>query len=281
MYFGVHVRETADLGSIPLPELARMIEEAGFESIWLPEHTHIPVSVGHEHPEGAEWLATIKRLIDPFVGLAIIAASTSRLRLGTGVCLVPQHHPITLAKQVASLDVLSGGRVLFGIGAGWNAPELAHHGVAPGTQWDVMRECVLAMRRIWTEEEARYAGEYVRFDPIWQWPKPRQQPHPPVLVGGEGPHVLERVFDYGDGWLPNHHPGVEARMTELQRLAAERGRSRIPVTVYATPPDPVQIGQLAESGAIRCVFNLKAGDRGETGWALSRLAEAMRPFRSL
>jgi len=277
MRFGIHVRATAEGGD--LRDLARRIEEAGFESLWLPEHTHMPVSVGSEHPEGADWLAVNARLYDPFVALGVVAAMTTRLRLGTGVCLVPQHNPITLAKQVATLDVLSGGRVLFGVGAGWNGPELVNHGVAPGTQWAVMRDTVLAMRAIWTEEEAAYAGTYVRFDPIRQWPKPVQQPHPPILIGGEGPHVLSRVLEYGDEWVPNDHPGVEGRITELYGLAAAAGRSPIPVTIYATPVDPARIEVLAAAGVARCVFNLPAGEPDEVRWSLARLAETVRPYR--
>lgn len=277
MRFGIHVRATAESGD--LRDLARRIEEAGFESLWLPEHTHMPASVGTKHPEGADWLAVNARLFDPFVALGVVAAVTTRLRLGTGVCLVPQHSPITLAKQVATLDVLSGGRVLFGVGAGWNGPELAHHGVEPGTQWAVMRESVLAMKTIWTEEEAAYAGTYVRFDAIWQWPKPAQTPHPPILVGGEGPHVLDRVLEYGDGWVPNDHPGVEGRIRELKQRAMAAGREAIPVTIYATPVDAARIEALAAAGVARCVFNLRAGEPDEVRWALARLAETVRPFR--
>lgn len=277
MRFGVHVRATAEGGS--LPELARRIEEAGFESLWLPEHTHMPVSVGTEHPEGTDWLAVNARLFDPFVALAVVAAVTTRLRLGTGVCLAPQHSPITLAKQVATLDVLSGGRVLFGVGAGWNGPELAHHGVRAGTQWVVMRESVLAMKAIWTQDEAAYAGTYVRFEPIWQWPKPVQKPHLPVLVGGEGPHVLDRVVEYGDGWMPNDHPGVEGRVAELNGRNVAAGREAIPVTVYATPVDPARIEALVEAGVARCVFNLRAGEPHDVRWSLVRLAEVVRPYR--
>jgi probable F420-dependent oxidoreductase len=277
MRFGVQVRATAETGN--LRDLARRIEEAEFESLWLPEHTHMPVSVGREHAEGADWLAVNMRLFDPFVALAVAAAATTRLRLGTGVCLIPQHNPITLAKQVATLDVLSEGRFLFGVGAGWNEPELAHHGVTAGTQWAVMREMVAALRAIWANEEAEYSGTYLRFDPIWQWPKPVQRPHPPIMVGGEGPHVLRRVVEYGDAWMPNDHPEVVARMAELAGMAKAAGRDPIPVTVYAIPADPARIEALDAAGAARCVFNLRVGDPDDLRWSLAKLGEMIRPYR--
>jgi probable F420-dependent oxidoreductase len=277
MEFGVQVRATAE--TMDLGELGKRVEAAGFESIFVPEHTHIPVSVGAEHEEGSAWLDACKRFLDPFLALTVVAAATERLKLGTGVCLVPQHHPITLAKTVATLDILSGGRVLFGVGAGWDAPELANHDVAPGRQWAVMREHVLAMKRIWTEEEASFAGEHVRFDPIWQWPKPVQRPHPPILVGGEGPRVLDRVLAYGDGWLPNDHPEVADRIAELNRRAAEQGRGPLPVTVYAVAPRPEEVERLVAAGAARCVFNLPRGGADVMLPALDRLAALIAPWR--
>jgi probable F420-dependent oxidoreductase len=256
-----------------LIELGKRVEAAGFESLFAPEHTHIPVSVGQNHPEDAQWLDACKRFLDPFLALAVVASATERLLLGTGICLVPQHHPITLAKIVATLDLISGGRVLFGVGAGWDGPELANHGVAPGQRWSVLREHVLAMKAIWTAEEAEFAGEHVSFDPIWQWPKPVQQPHPPILVGGEGPRVLDRVLDYGDGWLPNDHPEVGDRIAELNRRAAERGRAPLSVTVYAVPPRPADVERLAAAGADRCVFNLPKGGAEVMLPALDRLSK--------
>ena len=276
MDFGVQVRPTAE--TMDLRELGKRVEAAGFESLFVPEHTHIPVSVGHDHEEGADWLDACKRFLDPFLALAMIASATTRLKLGTGVCLVPQHHPITLAKTVATLDHLSGGRVLFGVGAGWDAPELANHGVAPGRQWAVMREQVLAMKRIWTEDEAAFAGEFVRFEPIWQWPKPVQRPHPPVLVGGEGPRVLERVLEYGDGWLPNDHPELGERIAELNRRVAEAGRAAIPVTAYAVRPEREDVERLLAAGAVRCVFNLPRGGAEVMLPALGHLGDLIRPY---
>ena len=276
MRFGLQVRPTAE--TMALSELGKRVEAAGFESLFVPEHTHIPVSVGQSHPEGSEWLDACKRFLDPFLALTVVASATEHLKLGTGICLVPQHHPITLAKTVATLDVLSGGRVLFGVGAGWDGPEMANHGVDPGQRWAVLREHVLAMKAIWTEEEPEFAGEHVRFDPIWQWPKPVQQPHPPILVGGEGPRVLDRVLEYGDGWLPNDHPEVDDRIAELNQRAAEQGRTPLPVTVYAVDPQPSAIERLAASGADRIVFNLPKGDAEVMLPALHRLAELIAPW---
>jgi len=226
-----------------------------------------------KYPGDPEWLRRCMRLLDPFVALGAVAAVTERLRLGTGVCLVPQHHPITLAKQVATLDLLSGGRALFGVGAGWGREEMGNHGTDPALRWRLMRERVLAMKRIWTEDEPEFQGELVRFGPIWQWPKPVQKPHPPVLVGGEGPRVLERVVDYGDEWMPNDHPELEERIGELQRLAAARGRGPIPVTVFDAPTDPALIQRYAAAGVTRCVFTIPSNDAEQFGATLARLRE--------
>src|SRR5215211_5946947 len=159
MQFGLQVRPMA--GTMDLSELGKRVEAAGFESLFVPEHTHIPVSVGRNHPEDADWLDACKRFFDPFVALTVIATATEHLRLGTGICLLPQRHPITLAKTVATLDFVSAGRVLFGVGAGWDGPELANHGVEPSQRWAVLREHVLAMKAIWRAEEAEFAGEHV------------------------------------------------------------------------------------------------------------------------
>jgi probable F420-dependent oxidoreductase len=215
---------------------------------------------------------------DPLIGLAVVAAVTEGLRVGTGVCLIPQHDPIVLAKQVATLDVLSGGRVILGVGAGWNREEMANHGVEPNRRWQVMREKVLAVKRIWTEDEASFDGTFVRFGALRQEPKPVQRPHPPILIGGEGPDVLERVASFGDGWMPNDHPELLDRIPGLQELAAAAGRGSLPVSVYAMPHDAGAVARYADAGAgiERCVFNLPSRDRGETMAVLDRLAEIVR-----
>jgi probable F420-dependent oxidoreductase len=278
MDFGVQVRATAE--GVDLRWIARAVEERGFESLFLPEHTHVPAVRRSVHPGGEELMDAALKGYDPFIGLAVVAASTERLRIGTGVCLIPQHDPIVLAKQVATLDVLSGGRVILGVGAGWNREEMANHGVEPNSRWDVMREKVLAVKRIWTEGEASFDGTYVRFGAISQEPKPIQCPHPPVLIGGEAPGVLERVASYGDGWLPNDHPELLDRIPGLQELAAAVGRGPLPVSVYAMPHDADAVARYAEAartaGIDRCVFNLPSRDIAETTSVLDRLAEIVR-----
>ena len=219
--------------------LGRAAEDAGFESLFFPEHTHIPASRESPWPGGDELPREYSHLYDPFVALSAVAARTERLRIGTGICLVVERDPITLAKEVASLDRLSGGRFELGIGAGWNREEMRHHGTDPRVRMAVMRERVLAMREIWTRDEPEFHGEHVDFDPLWSWPKPVQQPHPPVLVGGDGPTVFDRVLEYGDAWLPNTRDieGLPRRIAELRRRGAEAGRERIPVTYFGARPD--------------------------------------------
>lgn len=276
MQFGVHFAPTAE--TMDVRDLGQLVEEAGFESLFLPEHTHLPAYGASVHPSGPEMHDRLRRFLDPFIALTAVAAVTTNLRLGTGVCLIAQHDPITLAKQVATLDLLSGGRVLLGIGAGWNREELRHHGTDPATRWRVMRERTLAMKRIWTEEIAEFHGEFVEFGPLWQWPKPVQRPHPPVLVGGEGPGVLDRVLEYGDEWAPNAEPGIAERVVELQRLAAERGRAPIPVTAMHIAPDVAEIRRYAAAGVTRCVFSLPSGDRAVVEPAVTRLVQTVRRY---
>ena len=261
-------------------ELGASAEERGFESLFLPEHTHLPVHGASVHPSGPGVHDRLRRFLDPLIALTAVAAVTELLRLGTGVCLVPQHDPITLAKQIATLDLLANGRFLFGVGAGWNREELRNHGTDPAARWEVMRERVLAMKRIWTEDQAEFHGAFVDFDPIWQWPKPVQRPHPPVLVGGEGPRVLERVLDYGDEWGPNAEPGLEERIAELHRRAAERGRGRIPVTAFHVAPDLATLRSYAAAGVTRCVFTLPSAGADQIRLAVERLAELIAAYEA-
>ncbi len=278
MNFGMHIEPTEQ--TIDVRALGRLLEERGFESLFLPEHTHMPVRGASVHPSGPHVHDRLRRFLDPFIALTAVASVTERLRIGTGVCLVTEHDPIALAKQIATLDLLSNGRFLFGVGAGWNREELRNHGTDPANRWRVARERMLAMKRIWTEDEAEFHGTFVDFDAIWQWPKPVQRPHPPVIVGGEGPRVLERVLDYGDEWGPNAEPGIAERVAELHRLAAERGRGRIPVTAFHVAPDLEILRRYAAAGVTRCVFSLPGAGADRVQPAVERLAELVATYEA-
>jgi probable F420-dependent oxidoreductase len=273
MLFGVAVFPT-DYAVEP-GALARMVEERGFESLFFPEHTHIPVDRRTPYPPGGELPRQYSHTYDPFVALTAAAATTESLLLATGICLVIERDPIITAKEVASLDRLSGGRFLFGVGAGWNREEMENHGTDPHRRFSLMRERVEAMKAIWTQDEASYHGEWVDFDPIWSWPKPVQQPHPPVLVGGNGPKVLERVVAFGDEWMPNRVTGLTERIDELGRLAAEAGRDPIPVTLSGARPDPELIERGEQVGVRRCSFYITPADAGETERQLDELASVL------
>src|SRR4029453_5675878 len=237
--------------------LARLAEERGFESLFFTQQHQHPRGGETPSPGGGELPAEYSHSRDLFIALAMAAAVTERIKLGSGVCLVIQRDPIVTAKEVASLDSLSNGRFLFGVGAGWNREEMSNHGTDPRRRFSLMRERVEAMKAIWTQDEAEYHGRYVDFDPIWCWPKPVQQPHPPVIVGGNGPKVLDRVLAYGDEWMPNRirdEDAFFARVAELQERAAAEGRDPIPVTFSGAPSKPDLIGRLARAGIHRCTF---------------------------
>jgi probable F420-dependent oxidoreductase len=256
--------------------LGSLAEERGFESLFLAEHTHIPASRETPYPGGSELPREYSHTIDPFVGLTAAAAVTERLKVGTGVCLVIERDPIVTAKEVATLDHVSGGRFLFGVGAGWNKEEMRDHGTDPRTRWAVMRERVEAMKAIWTQDEAEYHGRFVDFDPIWSWPKPVQTPHPPVLVGGVGDKVLDRVVAYGDEWIPNRVKSPEQlgeRTSELQRRAEAAGRGRIPVTVFGAKPEQRLLERLEAAGVTRSLFYVRPEEPGEVERQLDQLAE--------
>jgi len=273
MLFGVAVFPTdyaVDPGA-----LARMVEERGFESLFFPEHTHIPADRTTPYPPGGELPRQYSHTYDPFVALTAAAATTESLLLATGICLVIERDPIITAKEVASLDRLSGGRFLFGVGAGWNLEEMENHGTDPHRRFSLMRERVEAMKAIWTQDEAEYHGEHVDFDPIWSWPKPVQQPYPPVLVGGNGPKVLERVVAFGDEWMPNRVTGLTDRVAELNRLAGEAGRDPIPVTLSGARPDPELIERGEQVGVHRCSFYIDPADAGETERQLDELTSTL------
>jgi probable F420-dependent oxidoreductase len=255
MKFGIAMFPTDD--AVDPATLARLVEERGFESLFFPEHTHIPASRRTAYPGGGELPRQYSHTLDPFVALTAAAMATERLLLATGICLVVERDPITTAKEVASLDHVSGGRFLFGVGAGWNEEEMENHGTDPRRRFGLMRERIEAMKAIWTEDEARYHGRYVDFDPIWSWPKPVQKPHPPILVGGNGSKVLDRVLAFGDEWMPNRISDEEtffARIAELQERAGAAGRNSIPVTFSGASPEPDAVERLARAGIYRCVF---------------------------
>jgi probable F420-dependent oxidoreductase len=246
-------------------ELGRALEDHGFESLWVPEHTHIPVNRRTPYPGGGDLPDHYRRSLDPFVALALAAAVTTRLRLATGVSLVVERDPIVLAKEVATLDWASGGRVLFGVGAGWNREEMRHHGTDPRTRMQLMRERVLAIKELWTKDEAEFHGRFVNFEPVWQWPKPVQQPHPPVLVGGEGATTFDRVVEYGDGWVPILRPGqgpFGKRIKVLRQRCEDAGREPVPVTAFLwNRPAATELEELQSLGVDRVIVPLPPADR--------------------
>ncbi|MGW3472799.1 LLM class F420-dependent oxidoreductase [Saccharopolyspora sp. NPDC000995] len=276
--------------SISPVEFAGAAEERGFESVFFPDHTHVPVGGDSGWPSGADVPEYYRTVMDPLVVLGAVAAATKHVRIGTAVCLVAQRDPIILAKQIATIDRLSGGRVLFGVGAGWNEEEMHNHGTNPSRRFTLLRERIEAMSAIWTEDEAAYRGELVRFAPLWSWPKPVQRPRPPVLLGGSGARVLKRVVAYADGWIPfregtdqvtdrvsGHVEDFESdfarRIRELQELAAAHGRDRVPVTLFNPCPHRAALARYEAMGVERVVFWLPTTDNITTLRALDSLAE--------
>ena len=254
--------------SIRPDELARLLEERDFESMWVPEHTHIPASRMSPWPGGAELPREYWHTYDPFVALTAAAAVTTKLKLGTGICLMAERDPISTAKEVASLDQLSNGRFIFGIGGGWNAEEMGDHGTRFRRRWRVMRERILAMKEIWTKEEAEFHGEFVDFDKMWAYPKPVQQPHPPIIMGGDGPTTFDRVVEYCDGWMPiggraSQGSSLPEKIALLKRQAEESGRdpNSISIGTFGTRPDPDLIARMEDAGVERVVFGLPPADR--------------------
>jgi len=266
MEFGVNYAPTHYNASPVL--VAREAERLGFESLFVPEHSHMPLAT--DFPLAPETPMVYKSMYDPFVTLAAAAAVTERIKLGTSIALIPQRDPIHCAKEVSTLERISGGRVVLGIGAGWNAEEMEAHGADPSTRFRLMREKVETMKALWTREVAEYHGRHVDLPPTWQWPKPVQQPHPPILMGGAGPNVLNRVVAYCDGWLPAVHMNftedLRGRFTpieeladeaaKLQRLAEERGRPRPQIQCNAQVMSRIPLGQLEEMGVTRLMMGL-------------------------
>ena len=235
---------------IDIAELAKALEDRGFDSLYVPEHTHIPASRKSAFPGGGELPKRYSHTHDPFVALSFAAAATRKLTVGTGILLVPQHEPLVTAKSIASLDQLSGGRFVLGIGGGWNIEEMENHGARYDTRFKQMREHILAMKALWTEEEASYDGEFVKFDRVWSWPKPKQAP--PIILGGETDHTLRRVVEYCDGWFPRTRAGFEApvQLARLHRMAEQKGRDpkTLTTTVFGAPADTKTLADYAKAG---------------------------------
>jgi probable F420-dependent oxidoreductase, Rv2161c family len=272
--FGVSIFPTDY--AISMAELAPAAEQLGFESLWVAEHSHIPASRQSPWPGGAELPKHYWHTMDPFIALTVAATASKTIRLGTGICLVIQRDPIHTAKETASVDLVSNGRFIFGIGAGWNREEMADHGTDFSTRWKLLREKVEAIRAIWTQEEAEYHGEMVDFGPMRSWPKPVQKPHPPIILGGSGPKILERVVRYADGWMPNRGDVIE-RIPELQELARAAGRGHIPVS-YFPKATTSEIERLAKAGVERCIYYVPPDGRDPALAKLEELGRMIKPY---
>jgi probable F420-dependent oxidoreductase len=281
MQYGLTFFPTDD--SISPADVAVAAEERGFESLWLAEHSHIPVSPATPGPPAAGEPGLPRpyyAVADPFVALAMAAAVTERLRVGTGICLVPQRDVFQTAKQVASLDLYSGGRFLFGVGGGWNRPEIEHHGTVFEKRFAVMRERIEAMKLLWTEEKAEYHGHHVDFGPSYAWPKPAQRPHPPIHVGGAGLRAIRRAVRYGDGWIPLMSQGDDDPIVLLPRLREEleragRETAGFEVTLYFCPPDPGVVKRAEEAGITRVLLPLGSVARDDALAALDTFTKLL------
>ncbi len=254
--------------SIRPDDLAKLLEDRGFESMWVPEHTHIPASRVSPWPGGGDLPKNYWHTYDPFVALTAAASVTTNLKVGTGICLIMERDPITTAKEVASLDMLSNGRFIFGIGGGWNAEEMANHGTQYRRRWRVMRENILAMKEIWTQDEAEFHGRYVSFDKIWSYPKPVQKPHPPIIMGGDGPTTFDRVVEYCDGWMPisgrqTEGPSLGEKIATLKRRVEDAGRDPDSITIssFNTRPSAETVQRMESDGVDRVVFSLPSAER--------------------
>jgi probable F420-dependent oxidoreductase len=283
MDFGIFIFPT---DTVPGPiEVAKAAEDSGFESLWFPEHSHIPTS--RETPWGGrvgalplpDWYW---RSLDAFVALGAVAAVTTDLRLGTGITLVAQRDPVWLAKEVATLDHISGGRFVLGVGYGWNKEEMANHGVAYTQRRDLLREKVLMMKQLWTADEAAFEGELLHLEPSWAWPKPVQRPHPPILMGGAaGPKTIADMVEFCDGWMPlGGRHDLDGKLSEVREAlkAAGRDPGTFNITTYGTKGDPALVEHLIELGVNRIVFNLPQRGREEAFQRIEKLSELIKEF---
>lgn len=245
--------------ALPVTELAPALEERGFESLWIPEHSHIPVSRASQHPAGGDLPKRYYDCMDPFPVIGAAAAVTKTLKVATGICVVSQRDPIQTAKSVATVDRLSNGRFLFGTGVGWNRDEIENHGTNFKTRLSLTRERIEAMREIWTQSKAEYHGEYVNFDPMMTWPKPVQTPHPPILIGGGWPHAAKRALEYGDGWMPNSiRPDYHMldKLDAWERMKKDYGRD-IPLTCCLVEGDIDQWARYRDAGVSRIIVEVQ------------------------
>jgi len=274
MKIGLYVVPTAT--SMAMPALAHALEERGFESIWVPEHSHIPTTGSTPYPGRGPVTRDFAQTLDPFLALTAAAIATERLKLGTGICLLIQRDTIHTAKSVATLDLLSSGRVLFGVGGGWNKPEMENHGTAYATRFRKLEEQLEALTRIWSEDEPEYHGRFVDFDPIWCWPKPATKPHPPIYLGGETDHTLRRIVRLADGWLPRvRNPELVLQgIGTLRRYARDAGRaeSSIAISAFGLPARDEALAPFRDAGIDRAIIALPPGTDDETLARLDRYA---------
>lgn len=280
MQYGISMFFT-DYSMSPV-ELGRALEERGFESLWAPEHSHIPLSRLSPYPPGGDLPKKYYDTMDPFVTLSSAAAATTKLKIGTAICLVVQRDPIQTAKSVASLDQISAGRFLFGVGAGWNAEEMADHGTEFKSRFKLMRERIEAMKVIWGKSKPEYQGEMVKFGPMMTWPKPIQKPHPPVIVGGAFPYGARRAIQYGEGWLPHArrpaYGDVITQFPEFRRLVKESGRdpASLPITVYGVAENADLLKRYRDEGTERVIFEVDSAKADAVLPALDRYTALMR-----
>jgi probable F420-dependent oxidoreductase len=267
----------------PPDEIARGLEERGFESLWFPEHTHIPAARKTPWPGGPELPKEYYHTFDPFVACTAAAMATKELKVATGICLVIQHHPITLAKLVSSVDRISNGRFIFGIGGGWNKEEVEHHGTAFKTRFRLLRERVLAMKALWTQEKAEFHGNFVDFEESVMNPKPVQQPHPPIIMGGDGPTTFDRVVEFCDGWLPiargaSLPPGLGDKIADLRRRAEGVGRDpdKLSISLFGCPPTREAIDEAERIGVGRVIFGVRPEEPAKLWQALDERARLVR-----
>jgi len=267
--------------SIDVAVLAKRIEQLGFDSLWMPEHVFVPVKTESPWPGSRDGVIprVYADIVDPFVALARASAVTSRIKLATGICLVPERNPLLLAKEVATLDMYSGGRFLFGIGAGWLREETEIMGGDFPRRWTQTKESILAMKELWTKNESEHHGEFYDFPALYSFPRPAQRPHPPVLLGGMAKNVFKRVVEWGDGWMPNRvePEDVAKGRATLDELADAAGRdpSSLEITVYGKPPDPDLLKRFEEAGANRVAIRLETLPESEALEALNKIAESV------